>query len=202
MRRLTDQQQEFCRLVAIYGVAPWQAAKEAGYQGKGREVFYRIGNRLMNNVHISARIAEIRDEYFDVEKVRRSIILEHQLTRMYDPTRVVHPVTEYNDLGVPFERIKVKDFSEWTAEDRMMCVGFDKMNRPIFKSKENATKELSRIFGLYKDNAVRDEEDTAGALAGAGLTPSFGVGSQAPDDEDDFDGAAFDELVLSEDATD
>lgn len=203
MYRLSERQEEFCKLVAIYGVEPWQAAKEVGYKGHCRAVYMNVANRLLKDVHISNRIDELRDELFDLERVRRSIILEHQLTRMFNITEVMYPVVSYDESGEEYTRIVVRPMEDWPRDARRLCVGFDKFNRPIFKSKENATKELTRIFGLYKDNAVKDEEDTDNVLASSGLTPSGEPAGAGVDttgsDEDEFDPDAFDnELGVDE----
>lgn len=203
MYRLSERQEEFCRLIAIYGVEPWQAAKECGYAGHCRAAYMKIANRLLLDLHISNRIDEIRDEFFDLEKVRRSIILEHQLTRMFDITKVMYPTVAYDENGDEYTRVVVRPMEDWPRDARRLCVGFDKFNRPIFKSKENATKELTRIFGLYKDNAVKDEEDTDSVLSSSGLVPSgtpacVGVDTSEPEEEE-FDPEAFDsELGVDE----
>ena len=65
MYRLSETQEEFCKLIAIYGVEPWQAAKEAGYTGHCRAKYSQIANRLIKDIHISDIINEMRDEFFD-----------------------------------------------------------------------------------------------------------------------------------------
>lgn len=193
---ITEMQEKFCQYVGLYGFSPADAAKEAGYAGVDRTAFANIGRRLISNIHLSTRIAEIRENSFDVDKVRKSIILEHQATRFFRITDVMYPVTEKDDNGNEFTRIKVKPIEEWTEIARRMCVGFDKYNRPIFKSEEDAVKELTRIFGLYKDNQIKVEEDTSSVLSSAGLTPSFvednGISRSV---SDDFDGAELDKEI-------
>lgn len=192
MVRLTEMQEKFCENVAKYGYYPVDAARKAGYSGSCRAIYHNIANRLLSNVHIRTRIAEIRDEYFDIEKVRASIIREHQLTRVFDRTLVEDIVEEFDDYGRSFTRIKVKPLEEWPQFARTLLIGWDRYNRPIFKNPENATKELTRIFGLYKDNAVREEEDTSSVLESAGLPADSGVDDAIDEAFEEFDAEELD----------
>lgn len=198
MARFTDKQEKFCELVAMYGFRPSDAVVEAGYSCYNNAKKHDIAYRLMNDVHISSHIAEIREKVFDPDAIRRSVILEHLLTRSFDLSRVIENRTEVNDAGIEFTRVIVKPTSEWPWEARQLFTGhYDKFNRPIFKGKTEATKELSRIFGLYKDNVMREEEDTAGVLSSAGLTPSVGIEYAVDKEPDDgFDGSALDAEFL------
>ena len=71
----------------------------------------------------------------------------------------MYSVAYTDENGIRRFRVEVKPVSEWTAEQRKAVVGFDKNGLPIFKNKEKATQELSRLFGLYKDNTVVIEQD-------------------------------------------
>ncbi len=202
---LTDRQEKFCQLIALYGFTPSDAAKEAGYVGNGKSAYCSIGKRLIDNIHISSRIAEIRESCFDVDLVRKSIILGHMQSRSFKITDYVHHELTLNDNGNPFYRLVVKPYDEWDEIAKRMCVGFDKNNIPIFKSSQDATKELCKIFGIYKENSIAKEEDTSSVLAGAGLAPSYvEPGSQNNDyEEEEFDGNSLDkELGVSSDNND
>lgn len=190
---LTDRQEKFCKLIALYGFSPADAAKEAGYQGNGKTAYCNIGRRLIDNPHISSKIAELRESYFDIDAVRRSIILRHMQTLNFKVTDYVHHLQDVNDNGNTFYRLIVKPYDEWDEVGKRMCIGFDKNNIPIFRSCQDATKELCKIFGVYKDNIVVKEEDTSSVLSSAGLTPSFQEAMNTfVEPVAEFDGSDFD----------
>lgn len=193
---LSEKQEKFCLCVALYGMPMAMAAREAGYKVRTTKEYTTVGKRLIDNRWIASRISELRESFVDVDAVRRSVILEHMQSRMFRVTDYVYSVADVTDNGVPYNRLVVKPYEEWDYIGKMMCIGFDRNGIPIFRSHENATKELCRIFGFYKDNGVSTVEDTAGVLANAGLVPS-GVEancccSVADCDDELFDGSGFD----------
>lgn len=156
---LTEQQLKFCKYISLYEYTPQQAFFAAGYTvDKKRYLTDRIVT-LLQNPQISAKIDELRSKYLDVDKVRTDIILEHQKTRDFDLSEIIQPVGYLDGEGVQRYRLEVKPIADWSPIARQNLIGFDKNNIPIFRNKEAATKELSRIFGLYKDNMVTDVQD-------------------------------------------
>lgn len=170
---LTELQEKFCQLVALYGYNMAEAAKKAGYRAPNSSSYYSVGKRLIDKKQISDRIAEIRSQLFDTDAVRRSIILDHMQTRYFKVTDYIHHERYVTDTGEVRYRVIVKPYDEWDETAKRMCLGFDKNGIPIFRNLCDADKELCRIFGLYKENQVREEEDTSSVLASAGLTPSL-----------------------------
>lgn len=190
---LSERQEKFCKMVALYGLSLADAAKQAGYVGTCVSVYGSIGRRLCDNIHIASRIAELREEYFDVDLVRRSVVLRHMQAMDFKVTDIVHHKLEKSPTGRYFYRLIVKPYEDWDEVAKRMCIGFDKNNIPIFRNGCDAAKELARIFGLYKDNMIVHEQDTSGVLEGAGLTPSYTpVGKPKGYQDADFDGDAFD----------
>ena len=191
---LTDLQSKFCLMVALYGLDLADAAREAGYVGKSRAEFYAIGKRLADKLPIAQRIIELKETCFNPEDVRRSIILELMQTRQFCVTDILQPYSTVDENGNPFIYVKMKPFEQWSLAAKKMCIGFDKKtNLPLFRNGADATKELCRIFGFYKDNMETREEDTASVLAAAGLVPSYQEPqTQQMGIQDDFDGSKFD----------
>lgn len=163
---LTPQQQTFCKNIALYEMTPYEAFKNAGYAGEPSKVKGKI-RMLMCNPIISGEIDRLRKKYLDIDEVRRDIILEHNKTRELDITSVCYPVQYYDDFGNIQTRLEVKPIADWSPELRRACTGFDKNGVPQFRSKDGATKELSRIFGLYKDNQIIVTQDLDGIYADA-----------------------------------
>lgn len=158
---LTEQQEQFCKNIALFEMQPYEAYLSAGYP-KAKDINhhkYDGVTRLLNNKAICDEIDRLRNKYLDIESLKRDIILEHQKTRDLDITSVMHSVAYTDENGIRRFRVEVKPVSEWTVEQRKAVVGFDKNGLPIFKNKEKATQELSRLFGLYKDNTVVVEQD-------------------------------------------
>lgn len=152
---LNDRQKHFCKCIALYEMTPFEAYIAAGYTVSKRKIDTQSHVfQLLSSKIISDEIDRLRNHYLDLDSVRRDIILEHQRTREMDICDVCKPVSYIDDFGNTQTRLEVLPVSEWSPELRKACTGFDKYGVPQFKQKESATKELSRMFGLYKDNAV------------------------------------------------
>lgn len=196
---LTEKQEQFCEYIALYGFRPNEAAQMAGYGCKYRSGFYNVASRLLNCDEVNERIDELQHEYFDVDAVRTSIIRYHQQALVFQPSEIVH-AEEYTKVnGEPGIRIRVKPYSCWSEIAKRMFDHFDSRGIPVFRDKNDSVKELSRIFGLYRDNAVSQTEDTLSVLAGAGLLPTQRmIRETCAQGKADFDGAALDEAFEEE----
>lgn len=172
---LTQQQIKFCKYIALYEMQPYDAFVNAGYEVKQKRYIHERVVTLLNNKQISDYIDMLRRKYLDLEYVRKDIILNHQKAIDFDLTTVFSVVPYNDENGVKRFRLDVKPVAEWSLEARQNLVGFDnKTGMPIFKDKEAAAKEISRIFGLYKDNTVVVEENFDDLYADA-LGESSGV---------------------------
>ena len=155
---LTDKQEKFCKGIVLFQMHPYEALKYAGYDynsnSRGAKVTALLGNKA-----ISDRIDELNKRYTDLDSVRKDIILEHQRTREFDILDVCYPVPYTDKDGIRKFRIEVKPVDQWSREARLNCTGFDRNGIPTFRDREVSTRELSRLFGLYKDNTVVVEQD-------------------------------------------
>lgn len=193
---LTEQQQKFCKRIALYEDTPIQAFINAGYEVKQYRYIKDRVLTLLGNKNISDEIDRLRKKYLSLEDVRKDIILEHQQTRDLDITEILSPVPYTDQDGIKRYRVEIKPIAEWSYELRKACTGFDKNGVPIFRNKETATKELSRLFGLYKDNTVVVEQDLDGILKDA-----MGESADNIDADDiDIEGLLNDEEMQTLDA--
>lgn len=193
---LTEQQQKFCKRIALYEDTPIQAFINAGYEVKQYRYIKDRVMTLLGNKAISDEIDRLRNKYLGLEEVRKDIILEHQQTRDLDITEILSPVPYTDADGIKRYRVEIKPIAEWSYDLRKACTGFDKNGVPIFRNKEAATKELSRLFGLYKDNTVVVEQDLDGILKDA-------MGEESDTDEIsdiDIEGLLNDEEMQTLDA--
>lgn len=199
---LTERQELFAKYIAIYNYSVIDATREAGYANKGNAYLSTTGMRLLRTDEVSARIDELREGCFDPETVRKAMILELWKAMDNDITDVVFPVEYIDDLGVVKTRLKVRPISEWSRLARSLCTGYDRNGIPTFLNKLDAMKETCRIFGLYKDNQVKVEQDTSGILESAGLTPTYKESSKTSSlsetSEDLFNGYDLDKLLDEE----
>ena len=158
---ITEKQKKFVKAIALYDMQPAEAYTYAGYvMPKDRLALWKNISELLGNKQINDAIDKLRRECFDVEEVRKKIILEHNTTRDLDITSIMEPCEYYDDQGNLQTRLSIKPIREWSPELRKACTGFDRFGIPKFRDKDSATKELSRIFGLYKDNQIIVQQDT------------------------------------------
>ena len=184
---LTDKQKKFVKAIAMFEMEPVEAYVFAGYSAPtDKTQLWSNISLLLSNKTINDAIDRLRKKFFDMDEVRRDIILEHNITRDLDITTIMQPVSYMDDNGYMQTRLDIKPVSEWSPELRRACVGFDRYGIPKFRDKDSATKELSRMFGLYKDNQIVVQQDTDGIIADA-------LGMDAPNKKHD------DETVLSPD---
>lgn len=193
---LTEQQKRFCKRIALYEDTPIEAFKNAGYEVKQQRYIKDRVLTLLGNKNISDEIDRLRKKYTSIEDVRKDIILEHQQTRDIDITEILSPVPYTDQNGIKQYRVEIKPVSEWSYELRKACTGFDKNGVPVFRNKEAATKELSRIFGLYKDNTVVVEQDLDSIFKDAMGEPTEEITS----DDIDIEGLLNDEEMQTLDA--
>lgn len=164
---LTEQQLKFCKNIALYEMSPIEAFINAGYESKTNSRIPKRVQILLSNKAISDEIDRLRCKYLDLDEVRKDIILEHHKTRDLDIASIVYPVPYVDKDGVKRFRLEIKPVAEWTLEQRRALVGYDKNGIPQFRNKEQASKELARLFGLYKDNTVVVEQDLDSIYADA-----------------------------------
>lgn len=162
---ITKMQEDFCKYLAVYDMKPAEAYYAAGYPhvNTNAELFSNI-HRLLSNKSINDEVERLREKCFDIDKVRRDLILEHEQTRDMDLTSVMEPVEYVDDNGNYQTRLAVKPISEWSPALRKACIGFDRYGVPKFRDKGDAAKELSRLYGLYKDNTVVVQQDLEGII--------------------------------------
>lgn len=206
-KALTDRQEKFAENIALYGMSLAEAAANAGYYNSGagttKANLTFIGKTLIDNDLVSARIAEIRESMYDIDQVKRTVLSLHWRTVNFRPSDYVHEVEDINAKGQRYHRLIVKPYEEWDEFAKQMCIGFDQRGVPIFKDPEQALKEISRVFGLYKDNAMTKEEDTDMVLRTAGLIPQFQETDEPrrPFRKKVLNGQALDELLIGDKTT-
>lgn len=194
-------QERFCRYVAQNGYSIVEAVKAAGYAPAGNGSYSHVASRLANNNAIASRIQQLREELYDPEVIKRELIRTDLLAHNFNITDYVEVVEDIREDGTPYMRKRlVKPIREWDAFALSNVCGYDKTGIPVFRDKVDASKELKRVHGFYKDNIVTLQQDTFNVLAGAGLTPSVGDDSMSDvnNDYDDFDGDAFDNALKLE----
>ena len=169
-------------------------ANAAGYSAAGNNSYSHIAYRLANDDAIATRIGQLRDELFDKEAIFKDVVRTDRIALSFNVADYIEVVEDFKETGEPFLRRRLKKpMSQWDSFALSNVVGFDKFGLPMFRSKEDASKELKRVFGFYKDNAEVVEQDTVGVLESAGLSPST-----KPVDKgevlfnDSFDGDKFD----------
>lgn len=194
---LTEKQERFARYVAVYGYSITDAAKAAGYSAAGKNSYSHIAYRLANDDVIATRIGQLRDELFDRDSIFKDVVRTDRIALSFNVTDYIEVVEDFKETGEPFLRRRLKKkMSEWDSFALSNVVGYDKFGFPIFRSKEDASKELKRVFGFYKDNTEVVEQDTVGVLESAGLSPSTKPVVKVDDFfNDSFDGDKFDDRL-------
>lgn len=201
MRVLSKKQQLFCKYIVVYGLSPCEAVTAAGYTSSSHAEYsykWRIAKRLLKSEYIQAEIDRLSTEMRTPDAMKRRIIQYHYQALDFSPTDVIKPVRYNGTDGVERTRLDVLPLSEWSHAARVLCTGFDKNGYPVFRNTETSVKELSRIYGLYKDNGVKEQENLSELLKNSGLIPSM------PDFDDDDDDSGIDKLIesLDDDSSD
>lgn len=155
------------------GYTKANAAKYAGYSGANSSIFSAIAKRLLSCETIRERIMEIQTTMYDVDTVRKDIIGWYRSYDLFEFGSVVTPNPIIDTNGNPKVNYIVKKYENWTPLEKAMFKGVGKSGLPEFYDKVDGKKELCKIFGLYKENAISEEEDIDSVFAGAGVSPSI-----------------------------
>lgn len=160
---LTPKQEQFCREYLI-DLNATQAAIRAGYSAKTAQ---QQGSRLLLNVVIAARIAELKGDRAERAAAKLEITADRVLeelarigfSRVTDYMRITsdgEPAIDLSNLTddqkAAIAEVTVEDFTEGRGEDAR------DVRRVRFKlhSKPDALRDLGRHLGIFeKDNAQR-----------------------------------------------
>lgn len=208
---LSDRQEAFCQYYIKEGLSKGKAAQKAGYRCSGSTGYANRGTLLLELPLVDQRIKELRDEKFDKETVFKTVIEKYYAVLSLRIGEYTHSVQEVTDTGKKYNFLWVKPYEEWDDIAKLLLEDWAKDGHPIFMSKTNALKELSRIFGLYSDNLASSVQDLAKVLESAGLSTglskseleTIGETASEPDyvEDDDDDLTDEDKLADEEDET-
>lgn len=194
---LSYKQERFARYVAVYGYSITEAAKAAGYSSAGNNSYSHIACRLANDNAVATRIGQLRDELFDPEAIFKDVVRTDRIALSFNVADYIEVIEDVKETGEPFLRRRLKKpMSQWDSFALSNVIGYDRAGLPIFRDKEDASKELKRVFGFYKDNTAVVEQDTVGILEGAGLSASVKpIVNDEKVTSDSFDGERFDAML-------
>lgn len=195
MLALSERQEKFCQYYVLDGLSATESAKKSGYKCRSMQGYANQGYKLLDNTLVNERILELRNKQLDSDVVQSSIIKKYNTIKNFDYTQYSYPEEHTTDTGKKYTVLKIKPVSEWDDVAKELFLRWGRDNQPIFMDKENALKELCRIYGFYKDTTTNSIQDSDSVMRSAGLTPTSSKVGIKEDIELEFD----DEDIVEDD---